>query len=185
MRTSINRQKGFTLTELLTATAVMAITASVAIPSFNATMNNNRRATAVNELFNTMQSARSEAITRNAQVTVCPSSNGLNCEAVGWENGWIYFPDSNRNRTVDAGEQILGASPERKRLTVTSVEFGRFMAYRPNGRVMVNLPAENTGNLVVCDPRGADEARVLIIDASGQPRVADHMLNGAAPACPA
>jgi type IV fimbrial biogenesis protein FimT len=184
MRTSINRQQGFTLTELLTAMAVMAITVSVAIPGFQATMNNNRRTTAVNELFNTMQSARSEAITRNAQVTVCPSSNGLNCEAVGWEKGWIYFPDTNRNRTVDAGELVLGASEERKRLTVTSAEFGGFLAYRPNGRAMVNVAAQNTGNLVICDPRGADEARVLIIDASGQPRVADHMLNGAAPACP-
>ena len=171
------------MTELLTALTVGAITLSVAIPSFNATINNNRRTTAVNDLFATLQTARSESITRNAQITVCPSVSGENCDGVNWHEGWIYFADLDRNRAVNGLETVLGVIEERPRLTIQSTEFSNFLAYRPNGRIMVGTVAENTGSLVICDQRGAEHARVLSIELSGQPQVSDLMPNGAVPAC--
>jgi type IV fimbrial biogenesis protein FimT len=184
VRNSKKKLTGFTMPELLTALAVGAITVSVAIPSFNATINNNRRTTAVNDLFATMQTARSESITRNAQITICPSVSGENCDGVNWHEGWIYFADLDRNRAVNGAETVIGVIDERPQLTIQSAEFGNFLAYRPNGRVMVGTVAENTGSLVICDKRGAAHARVLSIDPSGQPQVSDLMPGGAAPACP-
>ena len=70
-------------------------------------------------------------------------------------------------------------------MQVRSVEFPNFLAYRPNGRVMVNNVNQNSGSLVVCDPRGAEHARVLILSTSGQPRVAETLPGGAQPVCPA
>lgn len=173
------------MTELLTALAVIAIGTTVAVPGLENTISNNRRTASVDGLYVTLQTARSEAITRNMQVTICPSASGQNCEAVAWEEGWIYFADPNRNRTVDGAEVVLGVTGERPRLTINSAEFNGFLAYRPNGRVMVNTPAENTGSLVICDHRGGEEARVLSIGLSGQARISDHMPNGAIPDCPA
>jgi type IV fimbrial biogenesis protein FimT len=185
MRKARRKQKGMTITELMTTLAVIGVSVSIAVPSYRATMNNNRRTAAINALYQTSQTARSEAITRNVQVTICPSASGNNCEAVGWNQGWIFFADLDRSRSVNGAETVLGVVAERPRLTISSAEFGNFYAYRPNGRVIVNAVAENTGDLVICDERGADEARVLSIDTSGQPRIGERMLNGAAPACPA
>jgi type IV fimbrial biogenesis protein FimT len=184
MRTATFKQFGFTLTELLTGLAVIGISLTIAVPSFQATVRNNRRTTAVTGLFVTMQTARSEAITRNVQITVCPSAGGLNCDAADWGDGWIYFTDTDRSRTVNGVETVLGRIEEQRLLEISSAEFANFLAYRPNGRVMVNATTENTGNLVVCDDRGADEARVVIISTSGQPRISDLMSDGAAPVCP-
>ena len=68
--------------------------------------------------------------------------------------------------------------------SVESTEFGDFLIYRPNGRVMVDALGENTGELTFCDIRGADHARVVIIDISGRPRVAHQAADGGTPTCP-
>ncbi len=83
MHKNCSRQRGFTLGELMVTLAVAGIAVSIAVPGFNNMMNNNRRIEAVNEFLSTMHVARSEAITRNVRVTVCPSASGDDCEAVG------------------------------------------------------------------------------------------------------
>lgn len=170
--------------ELLTTMTVVGLSLSFAIPSFNAIVNNNRRATGINQLVTTMHLARSEAITRNTQITVCPSQTGTACQAVPWNEGWILFTDANSDRSVDPGEFILGQTPAQTRLDIQSAEFGTFFVYRPNGRLMVNTPAQNTGQMTICDPRGAEHARVLIVNASGHPRLSEYQSGGADPVCP-
>lgn len=178
------RSHGFTLGELLTSMAVAAITLSLAVPSYQNVVRNNRRATAVNQLVSTLHMARSEAVTRNAQVTVCTSTDGATCSDGEWHAGWIFFPDSDQDRQVDGDEPILGAGAASPGLTIESDEFGSFLAYRPNGRVMVNAADENTGAFTFCDSRGAAFARVLIINPTGQPALSDHMADGSDPECP-
>jgi len=177
------KQNGFTLGELLTAMAVAGIGLAVAVPSFTNMVNNNRRITAVNRMVTTMHSARSEAITRNQQVTVCSSKNGTACDGDDWGDGWLFFADLNRDRAVDVGETILGSAPALTQLEVDSGEFPSFFAYRPSGRIMGADFDANQGQFTVCDPRGADYARVLIISQSGQPRLSDHQNDGSAPSC--
>lgn len=178
------RQRGFTLGELLTTMTVIGLSLSFAVPGFNTIINNNRRASGINQLVSTMYLARSEAITRNSQITVCPSMNGNNCQAVAWNEGWLLFADANRDRSVDPGEFILGHMPANGRLDIQSAEFSTFFVYRPNGRLMVNTPAENTGQMTICDPRGAEHARVLIVNASGHPRLSEYQSDGSTPVCP-
>lgn len=178
------RQRGFTLGELLTTMTVVGLSLSFAVPGFNTIVNNNRRATGVNQLVSTMYLARSEAITRNVQITVCPSQSGTGCQGIPWNQGWILFADANSDRTVDPGENVLGVLPAQTRLDMQSAEFGNFFVYRPNGRLMVNTPAENTGQMTVCDPRGAEHARVVIVNASGHPRLSEYQSDGSNPVCP-
>jgi type IV fimbrial biogenesis protein FimT len=178
------KQRGFTLGELLTTMTVVGLSLSFAVPSFNTIVNNNRRANGINQLVSTMHLARSEAITRNTQITVCPSQNGLGCQGVGWNQGWILFPDTNGDRAVNPGEVILANNPANLRLEMQSAEFANFFVYRPNGRLMVNTPAENTGQMTICDPRGAEHARVVIVNASGHPRLSEYQSDGSNPTCP-
>jgi type IV fimbrial biogenesis protein FimT len=178
------KQRGFTLGELLTTMTVVGLSLSFAIPSFNAIVNNNRRSSGVNQLVSTMYLARSEAITRNTQITICPSQNGVGCQGIPWNQGWLLFTDANSDRTVDPGEFILAHLPANPRLDIQSAEFGNFFVYRPNGRVMVNTVAQNTGQMTFCDPRGADHARVVIVNASGHPRLSEYQSDGSTPVCP-
>ena len=57
------------------------------------------------------------------------------------------------------------------------------MTYRPNGRIVNAGLNGSAGAMTFCDDRGADYAKVMIIDLSGRPRISKTMADGSAPAC--
>lgn len=177
------RQSGYTLGELLTTIGVVGILSAVAIPSMQATINNNRRATMTNDLSYSIQIARSEAIARNQQVRVCPSSNRTSCNGADWNEGWIIFNDLDQSAAPNGTETILLTVEGRDGIDIYTGTFAASFAYRPNGRIMGEDFDDNTGQFTICDSRGADQARVVSIAASGRPRVADHQPDGSAPNC--
>ena len=77
----MRRTHGFTLPELLIVITVLAILVAAGMPSFSEFMRNQRVKTASFDLYSTLVHARSEAITRNASVTIAPVS-------AAWTNGW-------------------------------------------------------------------------------------------------
>jgi type IV fimbrial biogenesis protein FimT len=184
MQMSRTLEHGFTLGELLIALAVVGISLTIAVPGFNDMVNNNRRRAAVNEFVSTLHIARSEAITRNQRITVCPTAGGATCEAVAWSQGWLTFVDLNSDQSVNPGELVVSHVEEQSRMNINSAQFGAFLMFRPNGRMMVANAAQNTGEATFCDPRGAQHARVVIISSSGLPRLSKTTTAGGAPACP-
>lgn len=76
-----NAQRGFTLIELMVAIAVLAIVATVAVPSFRELIENNRLATESNRLLSAMSYARSEAVRVGDDVS-------LRASAGGFDDGW-------------------------------------------------------------------------------------------------
>jgi len=74
--------RGFTLIELVITILVVAILMTIAIPSFQGTVRQNRFSTNANELITALNLARSEAIKRGQSVTVTPNLGG-------WTNGWV------------------------------------------------------------------------------------------------
>jgi type IV fimbrial biogenesis protein FimT len=87
--------RGFTLVELLTAIAVLAVLVALAVPNFNDATLSARLNGFANSLVAAAQVARSEAIKRNATVTLCTSTDGATCAASGgWEQGWIVLTDT-------------------------------------------------------------------------------------------
>lgn len=102
------RSAGFTLMELVIVTVIVGILAAIALPSFRYVTTSNRIAMELNGLVGDLQYARSEAVKEGLFVTVCPSTDGATCaNSSSWQSGWIVFADSNGNKTVDTGEQIL------------------------------------------------------------------------------
>ena len=70
------KTEGFTIIELMITVAVVGVLAAVALPSFNYTIKNNRVKTTASDLHTSLLLARSEAIKRNADVTVTINSSG-------------------------------------------------------------------------------------------------------------
>lgn len=114
----MNRQVGFTLTELMITVAVAAILLTVGIPSFQQMMRNNRAAAHMNEMISALNLARSEAAKRGGRVSLCPSTNQAACTGgTDWSQGWIVFTDtSTTNDTtvtvgtvLRVGEALAGA----------------------------------------------------------------------------
>jgi type IV fimbrial biogenesis protein FimT len=174
-----------TLPELLTTMSVVAISLAMAASSYDSVVSNNRRATSINELVSTMHAARSEAITRNLQLTICPSSDGNACEdGADWSVGWMYFTDVDQDRVPNGDDILLGRSPGTPRISIASNEFPDFLVYRPNGRVMADTPDDNTGQFTICDKRGPTDARVVFINSSGEPTLAETQADGDEPVCP-
>jgi type IV fimbrial biogenesis protein FimT len=83
---------GFTLIESMVAVSLMAVLLMIAVPSFNnAALGSQLRASA-NDLAAAAFLARSEAIKRNAVVTLCMSEDGESCSiSGGWEQGWAVM----------------------------------------------------------------------------------------------
>ncbi len=180
----INRQSGMTLAELLATLAIGTILISIGVPSYQGLALSNAQTASVNEFVAGLGLARSEAITRNVRVTVCTSKTGLACDAAAnWNDGWLLFADNDNDGTLDAGEPVIKATGESRKLTAKSSQFADFITFRPNGRAMAATPRDNTGQFTFCDKRGASYAKTVIIETSGRPRASKYDINGGTPSC--
>jgi len=92
---ALDRNRGFTLMELLVTLAVVAIVASLAVPSFQNMIATQRVRSAANDLVASLNFARSEAVKRNATVTMTPAAGG-------WSDGWTIASGGNALRVQDA-----------------------------------------------------------------------------------
>lgn len=187
---TITRQTGFTLWELLIAIAVMGIVLGLGVPNFlefrrNATMSGN-----TNELVTALYLARSEAVKRQAPVTLCASAAPLvlNPTCGGAVNGgFIVFVDDNDgngdglpdgNASVEAGEQVL-VQQEEPGGTMNVYADSLYVSYAASGFVR-NAPGNppSATTVLYCDERGNKDtgggisaARLVNIAVTGRPQL--------------
>lgn len=98
------RARGFTLIELMITIAVLVITLTLAVPSFSNIIQNNRSTALANELSSAINLARSEAVKRGQEVSVCPRNVAGNaCSgARDWTVGWLVQTGADVLRVWDA-----------------------------------------------------------------------------------
>lgn len=165
------------------AIALTGLLLSMAVPAMDLFVSNARQTSTINDFVSSMHIARSTAITTNTRVTMCPSANGVTCEDIDWDRGWIVFADLDSDQIVDLAETITSKTAGVNNLSIDSDEFADFLLYRPNGRVMNAAIDGSAGAFTVCDERGADHAKVMIIELSGRPRLSKTLADGSAPSC--
>jgi len=102
----IDRNRGFSMIEVLMVLAIAGMLMLVAIPNFQDFMKDRQATQVINQLLRAVYFTRTQAIEKAAHVTLCQSSDGIACGGE-WGDGYVVFLDPNRNATVDAGEEIL------------------------------------------------------------------------------
>lgn len=173
-----SRQTGLTLIELAIVLAVAAILAGTAVPALGSLMLQQQQVSAVNSYVASFNLARSHAVSSARQVVVCPSRDGATCTGgLSWEHGWLVFQDDNGNRRLDGSEPVLAVSgPLRRGLTATSSIGRPQLVYRADGSA-----AGSNLRLTLCDQRGPDRARSIVVNNAGRPRTGPDELRRCAP----
>ncbi|TYT27222.1 prepilin-type N-terminal cleavage/methylation domain-containing protein [Luteimonas viscosa] len=134
---------GFTLIELAVVLAVAGILAAIGYPVFTSIINGSRLNSSADELTTSLQLARSEAVRRNARVSVCGSADGAACGGA-W-NHWLTVLESDatvlRVHEVRPPVQVSSAAARitygANGLAVTAVNTA------VNICIPTNLPSEN------------------------------------------
>ena len=111
-----HKQQGFTLAEILVVVAVLGLLAAIAAPNLGEMIRKQRIKTASFDVFSTLNLARSEAIKRNRQVTVRPTSSD-------WSRGW---------QIADSAGNVIKEQPGWDDLTLSGP--GQII-FTSNGRV--------------------------------------------------
>ena len=136
---------GFTITELMIVVAVFSVLVAAALPSYNQFVRNQRVKTASFDLFSTLIQARSEAIVRNASVTITPTGGN-------WANGWTV---------TDSGGATLRSESSIPNVTLTGPTS---VVYNGSGRLtaaVAPFQLTATGSGIT--------SRCITLDLSGRP----------------
>jgi len=141
--------RGFTLLELMVAIAVLAILATVGVPSFRALIQNNRVTTQANELVSALSFARTEAVKRGRNVEVVITQLG---------DGW------NARVAVDTTDEALRVV--NREGSIVGIDSDATVVFGPTG-------APDTGLTVQMEPGPSctgQKRRTIEIGLSGQIR---------------
>ena len=176
-------QHGFTMIEMVITMTIVAVLASIAVPSMRTYVLNTRLTSESQELVRSFQTARSEATKRQRNVVVCLSDATPAC-TTGAPTGWIVFEDTNANWDRDTGtasENPIEVHTFDSTKMKVLADLDKRVSYASTGFMVTGngaTPQRKSTGLVLCDSRGnvdsnggtgaTSVARGLIISNTGR-----------------
>ena len=171
-------ESGFTLIELMMVLVIVAALLGIAGPSFQEALRRSRLQSSLNDAVSMLSFARAEAVSRNGPVTACASTDGASCGGQAWEAGWLVFVDDGAGAGATARDGALGGSEEILRIGDPAAQAITLRAsnFPATGNIIFiesgRLDRDQAGTFTICDDRGAASARALVVNVSGQARLA-------------
>jgi type IV fimbrial biogenesis protein FimT len=153
---------------LITLT-IVSIGLAIALPNLSPLLARLQMDAVVSEFTHTLYLARSEAIKRAANVTLCTSVTGKNCTNTGdWQQGWLLFADNNTNKQYDTDEPRIRVSKAvNNAFTLKGNTYvSSSISYLPTGRLSVL-----GGTINVCALDKSQVGRNIVLIATGRFRV--------------
>jgi prepilin-type N-terminal cleavage/methylation domain-containing protein len=148
------KRGGFTMIELIVTMSVVAILTAIAIPSFVAISQGERRIAEVNDMVLALNYARSEAVKQNSPTGVSVTANG------SWAGGWNVCCSSTGTpvNTLPAIDSRSTLSANLAGTAPVAVTFDSSGA---------QLPSTGTVLFTFCDSRGAASATAVEVNPRG------------------
>jgi prepilin-type N-terminal cleavage/methylation domain-containing protein len=159
---SLPAQQGLTLVELLLAIAILGILAALGPPSFTQLMAGTRLNAVESDLLSLLASARSSALMRNQRVTLCRSTDGLQCAGTArqgeqrWK-GALLFVDLDQNSVVGNDETVFYVANFHTAATILWNR-GDSLVYQPDGTAL----GGSNGTFRVQVPNSDQEQHVVV-----------------------
>lgn len=156
MSTTVRRNRGFTLVELMATLVVAGILVTVAVPALGTLLENQRIKTASFDLYSALSYARSEAVKRNGNIVLAAgaSSGGT------WSSGW---------RVLDGSNTVLRSwSGVPSSLAVSELGSATTITFTRDGRPPVGS-AQARFQLGASDSTRTVASRCIQVDLSGRP----------------
>jgi type IV fimbrial biogenesis protein FimT len=141
--------RGFTLVELMIVIAIVGVLAVIAQPSFTRILAKQRTRSAASAVQLSLVKARSEAVKRNAAVTLAPLTG------IDWNTGW----------QVKAGAVVLDNTDPVKGVTISGGPDS--IAYTGAGRIS----GGTSPSFLVTSTAVSTEQRCVSADPSGRPYI--------------
>ncbi len=165
---------GLTLIELLIVMLILAVTITMAAPPMRQLVYSTRVSSEINRLMTAVNLVRSEALSRNQAVSMCPSSMATSGEPVcsgSFADGWIIFSNLDRDNVVDKEDEVIqvfeaiptGYTLSNRKGTIPAQER---ITYLSDGSSRRNR------TLLLCAPvTGTRIAKSLVMNIVGRPRI--------------
>lgn len=166
----VNRQRGFTLQELVVSLAIGSGVTTGATGMY-AMVQETKLTAAANEVAAHFNLARSEAITRGHEVVICASSDGHECATgkgfISWQDGYLIYADTDNDGARDADEPVLRVhNGHGSGIGVRSNRRGK-LTFQPTG-----LSPGSPITVAFCGASGPNQERYVIVQNGGRARVA-------------
>jgi type IV fimbrial biogenesis protein FimT len=170
----IRKDSGLTLIELLASVTILAVVLGFAVPTLGGFIQSQRLVAASNELLGGLMYARATAIKLRQRVTLCRSSDGVNCASDGgYEQGWLVFADAGVISVRDGADEVLRTSEGMSDLSISgNTPVRGYVSYLPSGVAQRASGAFQAGTITACID---NDGRKLILNRVGRVRISRDM----------
>ncbi|WP_313550976.1 GspH/FimT family pseudopilin [Pseudomonas sp.] len=159
----LRKSSGFTLIELVVTVAILAIVATIAMPSMSYFIVKQRVSSDASELYGFLMLARAEATKRNAQISLIPRQDSSN----GWSAGWCIGPSS-INSCNDASVIRSYEASGKTQINSAYLSSSNRLTFRRDGTLLGGVSANSFKVSSDALKQSETDARCITINAVGQ-----------------